>query len=179
MKDKILYLKQGKKYSDKREKYFMVENWIFDEGEHINLDVYERLALIYVIRKVNKKDNSTGKGDVFYMSSEELARVCGFSIGKAKNVLKALQEQGFIKKISTGSNFTGRANQYRVMNLEPQYVDGEEIPIMDLEHILSAEEFDKLFIRSKGYAYYYKSRDYFSHRKSLPQLIDKNTGEIL
>ena len=178
MKDKVLFLKQGRKYSDKREKYFMVENWLFDEGEHIDLDVFERLALIYIIRKVNKKDDSTGKGDIFYMSSEELARVCGFSIGKAKKVLKILQDQGFIKKISTGSNLTGRANQYRVMNLEPQYVDGEEIPIMDLEDILPAEEFNRLLIRSKGYAYYYEARDYFSHRKSLPQLIDRNTGEV-
>ena len=53
---KVLYLEQGEKYSDKQEGYFMVPNWLFDEGEYIELDVYERMALIYIIRLVNKKE---------------------------------------------------------------------------------------------------------------------------
>ena len=77
----------------------MVPNWIFDEGEYIDLDVYERMALLYIIRLVNKKDDSQGKGDIFFLSSEQLAKVCNFSIGKAKLVLKKLQENGFIKRL--------------------------------------------------------------------------------
>lgn len=65
---KILYLEQGEKYSDKQEGYFMVPNWLFDEGEYIDLDVYERSALIYIIRLVNKKDNSQGKGKLYPLS---------------------------------------------------------------------------------------------------------------
>lgn len=99
LKSKILYLKQGKKYSNAKELYFMVPNWIFDEGEYIDLDVYERIALLYIIRLVNKKDDSQGKGDIFFLSSEQLAKVCNFSIGKAKLVLKKLQENGFIKRL--------------------------------------------------------------------------------
>ena len=67
---KVLYLEQGKKYSDKQEGYFMVPNWLFDEGEYIDLDVYERMALIYIIRLVNKKDNSKVMGDIFFLSVE-------------------------------------------------------------------------------------------------------------
>ena len=59
--EKILYLEQGEKYSDKQEGYFMVPNWLFDEGEYIELDVYERMALIYIIRCVNRKIIVKGK----------------------------------------------------------------------------------------------------------------------
>ena len=96
--EKILYLREGKKYSDIQERYFMVPNWLFDEGEYFDLDVYEKMALIYIIRLVNKKDNSTGKGDIFFLSSEQLAKKCKFSPGKAKLVLKKLQNHGYIKK---------------------------------------------------------------------------------
>lgn len=94
---KILYLEQGKKYSDAKEFYFMVPNWLFDEGQYIDLDVYERIAMIYIIRLVNKKDNSQGKGDIFFLSAEQLAKKCNFSLGKAKKVLKKLQNYGYIK----------------------------------------------------------------------------------
>ena len=94
--EKVLYLEQGEKYSDKQEGYFMVPNWLFDEGEHIELDVYERMALIYIIRCVNKKDNSKGKGDIFFLSADNLSRKCKFSLGKAKKVLKKLQDYGYI-----------------------------------------------------------------------------------
>lgn len=93
---KILYLEKGEKYSDKQEGYFMVPNWFIDEGEYIELDIYERIALIYIIRLVNKKDNSQGKGDIFFLSSEQLAKKGQFSNSKAKQVLKKLQEHGYI-----------------------------------------------------------------------------------
>lgn len=75
---KVLYLEQGEKYSDKQERYFMVPNWLLDEGEYIELDIYERMALIYIIRLVNKKDNSQRKGDLFFLSSEQLAKIGKF-----------------------------------------------------------------------------------------------------
>ena len=43
----LLYLEQGKKYSDSKEFYFMIPNWLFYEWQYIDLDVYERIALIY------------------------------------------------------------------------------------------------------------------------------------
>lgn len=46
MKEIQLYLEQDEKYSDKQERYFMIPNWLFDEGEYVGLDVYERIALI-------------------------------------------------------------------------------------------------------------------------------------
>ncbi|MBM7834289.1 hypothetical protein [Clostridium sardiniense] len=175
---RVLYLDQGEKYSDKQEGYFMVPNWLFDEGEYIELDVYERMALIYIIRLVNKKDNSQGKGDIFFLASEHLAKVCNFSIGKAKLVLKKLQVQGFIKKIMTGSNFTGKANTYRVMNLQPMYVDGKEVALSEAEHNLSEEDFNELLFKCKGVTYYYSDEEKYSHRKALPLLIEKESGEI-
>lgn len=175
---KILYLEQGEKYSDKQEGYFMVPNWLFDEGEYIDLDVYERSALIYIIRLVNKKDNSQGKGDIFFLSSEQLAKVGNYSVGKAKKVLKKLQEYGYIKKIRTGNNLICKANTYKVMNLQPIYVDGKEVDLSEAEHNLSEEDFNELLFRCKGVAYYYSDEEKYSHRKALPLLIDYDSGEV-
>lgn len=175
---KVLYLEQGEKYSDKQEGYFMVPNWLFDEGEYIELDVYERIALIYIIRLVNKKDNSQGKGDIFFLSSEQLSKVGNYSVGKAKNVLKRLQDKGFIKKIRTGNNLIGKANTYKVMNLQPIYVEGKEVDLSELEHNLSEEDFNELLFRCKGVAYYYSDEEKYSHRKALPLLVEKESGEV-
>lgn len=178
MKEIQLYLEQGEKYSDKQERYFMIPNWLFDEGEYIDLDVYERIALIYIIRLVNKKDNSQGKGDIFFLSSEQLAKVCNFSLGKSKAVLKKLQENGFIKKIKTGNNLIGRANTYKVLNLQPEYVEGIEVTLEEVRQNLSEEEFDEILFRCKGVAYYYEDEKSYSHRKALPLLIDTSSGEV-
>ena len=175
---KVLYLEQGEKYSDKQERYFMVPNWLFDEGEYFDLDVYERIALIYIIRWVNKKDNSKGMGDIFFLSAEQLAKKCNFSLTKAKNVLKKLQEYGYIKKIKTGNNINNQANTYKVMNLQPQYLQGVKISLSDAKEKLSEEEFHKLLIKGKGTIYYYEEEDRYSHRKALPQIIDCYTGQI-
>lgn len=88
--NKVVCLEQCEKYSDKKEEYFMVPNWLLDEGEYIELDVYERMALIYIIRLVNKKDNRQGKGDTFFLASQKLGKICGFSNSKSKKVLKKL-----------------------------------------------------------------------------------------
>ena len=175
---KVLYLEQEKKYSDKQEGYFMVPNWLFDEGEYIDLDVYERMALIYIIRLVNKKDNSKGMGDIFFLSAEQLAKKCNFSLGKAKNVLKKLQEHGYIRKVRTGNNLSNKANSYKVMNLQPIYVQGVKVQLDELKNNLSEEEFYELVLRGKGEIYYYEDEESYSHRKSLPQIIDCYTGEV-
>ncbi|WP_294392290.1 hypothetical protein [uncultured Clostridium sp.] len=96
--EKVLCLEQGEKYSDKQEGYFMVPNWLFDEGEYIELDIYERMSLMYIIRLVNKKDNRQGKGDIFFLASEKLGNICGFSNSKAKKVLKNYRYMGILKK---------------------------------------------------------------------------------
>lgn len=176
--NKILYLEQGKKYSDIKECYFMVPNWLFDEGEYIDLDVYERIALIYIIRLVNKKDNSEGKGDIFFLSAEQLGKKGNFSLGKAKKVLKTLQEKGYIKKIKTGNNLINKANTYKIMNLQPTYVQGKEVTLSEAENNLSEEEFNELLFKCKGSAYFYADEKRYSHRKSLPLLIEKETGEV-
>lgn len=175
---KILYLEKGEKYSDKQEGYFMVPNWFIDEGEYIELDIYERIALIYIIRLVNKKDNSQGKGDIFFLSSEQLAKKGQFSNSKAKQVLKKLQEHGYIKKIRTGSNLTGKANTYKVMNLQPKYVEGKEVELSEVKNKLSEEDFDELLFNCKGVAYFYADEEKYSHRKALPLLIEKESGEM-
>lgn len=175
---KVLYLEQGEKYSDKQEGYFMVPNWLFDEGEYIELDVYERIALIYIIRLVNKKDNSQGKGDIFFLSSEQLSKVGNYSVGKAKNVLKRLQDKGFIKKIRTGSNLTKKANSYKVMNLQPTYIQGVKTSLSEAEKNLPEEEFYELLTKGKGNIYYYEDEQKYSHRKILPLVVDKETGEV-
>lgn len=176
--EKVLYLEQGEKYSNKKEGYFMVPNWLFDEGEYIDLDVYERMAMIYIIRFVNKKDNSQGKGDILFLSAEQLGKNCNFSLGKAKLVLRKLQEHGYIKKIKTGNNLRNKANSYKVMNLQPKYVYGVESSLSEAEQNLSEEEFDELLIKCKGVAYYYKDEDRYSHRKALPLLVDEESGEV-
>lgn len=178
MKNILLHLEQGGKYSEKQEGYFMVPNWLFDEGGYIDLDVYERMALIYIIRLVNKKDNNQGKGDIFFLSSEQLAKICNYSLGKAKSVLKKLQEHGYIKKIMTGNNLINKANTYKVMNLQPVYVDGVEVPLIEAEQNLSEEEFNELLFRCKGVAYYYEEEERYSHRKALPLLINRESGEV-
>lgn len=176
--NKILCLKQGKKYSDAKEHYFMVPNWFFDEGEYIDLDVYERMAMIYIIRLVNKKDKNKGMGDIFFLSAEHLSKKCNFSQGKAKKVLKKLQEHGYIKKIRTGNNINNQANTYKVMNLQPQYLQGVKVSLSDAQEKLSEEEFHELLIKGKGVIYYYEEEDRYSHRKALPQIIDCYTGEV-
>lgn len=175
---KVLYLDQGEKYSDKQECYFMVPNWLLDEGEYIELDVYERMALIYIIRCVNKKDNSKGKGDIFFLSAEQLAKKCNFSLAKAKLVLKKLQEHGYIKKIRTGNNLMKKANSYKVMNLQPNYVQGVEISLSEAEEKLCEDEFNELLVKGNGTLYYYEDEDRYSHRKLLPLLIDYESGEV-
>lgn len=175
---KVLYLEQAEKYSDKQERYFMVPNWLLDEEEYIELDVYERMALIYIIRLVNKKDNSQGKGDIFFLSSEQLAKIGNYSVGKAKKVLKKLQEYGYIKKIRTGNNLIGKANTYKLMNLQSRYVEGKEVDLSEAEHNLSEEDFNELLFRCKGVAYYYSDEEKYSYRKALPLLIEKESGEI-
>lgn len=175
---KVLYLEQGEKYSDKKERYFMVPNWLFDEGEYIDLDVYERIALLYIIRWVNKKDNSKGKGDIFFLSAEQLSKKCKFSLGKAKKVLKKLQDHGYIKKIRTGNSLMKKANSYKVMNLQPQYVQGIEISLSEAKEKLSEDEFNELLFKGNGTFYYYEDEERYSHRKSLPLLIDYDSGEV-
>lgn len=174
----LLYLEQGQKYSDAKELYFMTPNWLLDEGEYIDLDVYERMALIYIIRLVNKKDNTQGKGDIFFLSAEQLSRKCNFSLGKAKSVLKKLQEEGFIKKIKTGNNLIKKANTYKVMNLQPVYVRGIEVPLEEIEKVLSEDEFNELLFRGKGVAYYYEEEERYSHRKALQLMVNSDSGEI-
>ncbi|MDM0937624.1 hypothetical protein QTI81_07545 [Clostridium perfringens] len=171
--DKVLVLESGLKYSDIEERCFMVPNWLFDEGEYIELDVYERMALLYIIRLVNKKDDSEGKGDIFFLSAEQLAKVCNYSVVKAKRVLKKLCEVGYIRKIRTGSNLTGRANVYKVMNLQPVYIEGKETDLEELRFMLSEDEFNEILLKCKGFAYYYEERECYSHRKNLPLLFDK------
>lgn len=141
---------QGEEYSDRQERYFMVPNWLFGEGEYIDLDNYKIMVLMYIIRLVNKKDNRQGKGDIFFLASEKLGNICGFSNSKAKKVLKKLQVHGYIKKIKTGSNLTGKANTYKVMNLQLIYVKGEEVALSEAEQNLSEEEFDELLYKCKG-----------------------------
>lgn len=175
---KVLYLEQGEKYSDKQERYFMVPNWLLDEGEYIELDIYERMALIYIIRLVNKKDNSQRKGDLFFLASEQLAKIGKFSNSKAKQVLKNLQEHGYIKKVRTGNNLIGKANTYKVMNLQPIYIEGKEVDLSEVEHKLSEEDFNELLYRCKGVAYYYSDEEKYSHRKALPLIIEKESGRI-
>lgn len=175
--EKLLVLEQGEKYSDKKEQYFMVPNWLFDDGEYLDLDVYERMAFFYIMRLVNKKDNSRGMGDVFFLSAEQLAKKCNFSLGKAKLVLKKLQDHGYIKKIRKGSNLTRKANEYIVMNLQPIYVKGEEVELNEIRHMITEEEYYDLLGTPKGIVYRYEGGRY-SHRKALPQLLDKDTGEV-
>lgn len=174
---KLLVLEQGEKYSDKKEQYFMVPNWLFDDGEYLDLDVYERMALIYAIRLVNKKDNSRGMGDVFFLSAEKLAKQCNFSLGKAKLVLKKLQDHGYIKKIRKGSNLTRKANEYIVMNLHPIYVKGEEVQLNEIKDKITEEQYYEWLCSYKSTVYRYEEGRY-SHRKALPQLLDKDTGEV-
>ena len=176
--EKVLYLEQGEKYGDRQEGYFMVPNWLFDEGEYIELDVYERMALIYIIRCVNKKDNSKGKGDIFFLSADNLSRKCNFSLGKAKKVLNKLQDHGYIKKIRTGNNLMKKANSYKVMNLQPKYVQGIEISLSEAKEKLSEDEFNELLLKGNGTFYYYEDEERYSHRKLLPLIVNCFSGEI-
>lgn len=156
----------------------MVPNWLFDESGYIDLDVYERMALLYIIRLVNKKDNSKGKGDIFFLSAEQLSKKCNFSLEKAKIVLKKLQEHGYIKKIRTGKNLIKKANSYKVMNLQPNYVQGIEISLSEAEGNLSEDEFNELLVEGNGTIYYYEDEDRYSYRKLLPLIVDCDSGEI-
>lgn len=134
--------------------------------------------MIYITRLVNKKDNSQGKGDIFFLASEQLEKVGNYSVGKAKKVLKKLQEHEYIKKIRTGNNLIGKANTYKVMNLQPTYIEGKEVDLSEAEHNLSEEDFNELLFRCKGVAYFYADEERYSHRKALPLLIEKESGEI-
>lgn len=125
-----------------------------------------------------KKDNSKGKGDIFFLSSEQLANKCNFSLGKAKLVLKKLQEHGYIKKIRTGNNLINKANFYKVMNLQPTYVKGIEVSLSEEEEKLSEDELNELLIKGNGTFYYYEDEDRYSHRKVLPLIIKCSSGEI-
>lgn len=54
-------------------------------------------------------------------------------LSKANKILKVLEEQSYIKKISRGSNYTGRANTYVMLNLQPNYISGVEVELKEAE----------------------------------------------
>ncbi|WP_294392292.1 hypothetical protein [uncultured Clostridium sp.] len=63
------------------------------------------------------------------------------------------------------------------MNLQPIYIKGEEVDLSEAEQNLSEEEFNELLYKCKGVAYYYSDEKRYSHRKAVPLLVDKETGE--
>lgn len=173
-----LYLTEEKRYSDMREHYFMYPNFLYDEGEFIDVSINAKFAFGYMIRKANKQNRENGKQDIIYFSTNELASKCGFSPSTAKKVTKELIEKEWIRKISTGSNLTGRANTYRLLYPYPTYEEGVEVDINIVERELSYEEIDKMLAKGNGKIYYYEEDGVFSHRKRLPVLVDTDTGEV-
>ena len=65
------------------------------------------------------------------------------------------------------------------MNLQRTYVQGDEISLSEVEKNLSEEEFNELLIKGKGSIYYYEDEERYSHRKSLPLIINCNSGKIV
>ena len=178
MSNKMLLLDKDKRYSDLKEYYFMYPNFLYDEGEFIELSVNARHAFGYMIRKANKQNKENGKQDIIYFSAEELARKCGFSLSTAKKVTKELIENEWIRKVTTGSNLTGRANTYRLLFPYPRYVQGHEMDIDIVYDDLPEEKVDELLARGTGKIYYYEEGEVYSRRKRLPLLVDLETGEI-
>lgn len=154
----------------------MVPNFFFDEGEYFDLDIYERYSLYYIVRKLNQQ-KKTGKQDVFYMSAEELARVTGISSSRAKKTIKLLQEKGYMKKIHTGSNLTGKANTYLFTYLQPVYEVGEPVQLSELDNISDEDERNQILVKCGEMAYYYEQDNLYSHKKRLPVFVDHETGE--
>lgn len=72
----------------------------------------------------------------------------------------------------------GKANTYKVMNLQPRYVQGVEISLSEAQEKLPEDEFNELLLKGKGVIYYYEEEDRYSHRKALPQIIDCYTDEV-
>lgn len=179
MKSVSLILDSNFRYSNMFEQYFMMPNFLYDEGEFIHLSVHAKWAFGYMIRKANKRDQMNGKQDFIYFSYEELAKKCGFSISTAKKVTKELINEGYIKRVSTGSNLTGRANTYRMLYPYPRYEKGEEITINMAEKHIGQEELDVLLAKGVGKIYYYNQGDFYSNRKRLAYKLDTLTGEVL
>ena len=80
--------------------------------------------------------------------------------------------------MKTGSNLNKKANSYKVMNLQPIYVEGVEISINEAKEKLSEDKFNELLFKNNGSFYYYEDVDIYSHRKSLTLLIDYDSGEV-
>lgn len=64
------------------------------------------------------------------------------------------------------------------MNLQPKYVEGKEVELSEVKNKLSEEDFDELLFNCKGVAYFYADEEKYSHRKALPLLIEKESGEM-
>lgn len=150
MAEQVLLFDKDKRYSDMREHYFMYPNFLYDEGEFLNLSIHARYGFGYMIRKANKQNKENGKQDIIYFSSEELARKCGFSVSTAKKVIKELIELEWIRKITTGSNLTGRANTYRILFPYPQYMEGDEMDIAIVEQDIPHSDIDELLAKGTG-----------------------------
>lgn len=174
--NKTMILQEGIRYSDFDERFSMVPNFFFDEGEFFDLDIYERYSLIYIVRKLNQKQK-TGKQDIFYMSTEELARVTGISLSRAKKTVKVLQDKGYMKKIQTGSNLTGRANMYMFNYLQPIYELGEPVELSELNNIEDEDERNQILVKCGEVVYYYEHENLYSHKKRLPVFVNYETGE--
>lgn len=177
-KDKVVVLSEGKRYSDQKERYSMIPNWIFDEGEYLELDVYEKIAFMYMIRLVNKKDKKSGQQDIFFLSQEHLAKKCGFCHTKAQRIIKKLIEKGYITRLKIGSNLTGQASFYKMLYLQPEYEEGLEVKVSDLAGILSDEELVELNSKD-GTAYYHPSKLIYSKRKFLPRIYDRLEEQVV
>lgn len=175
---KVLVYDREIRYSDLDREYFMVPNFLYDEGENIELSVNSRHAFGYMIRKANKQNKENGKQDIIFFSFDELARKCGFSISTAKKVTKELIDQEYIRKVSTGSNLTGRANTYRILFPYPKYVEGVEVEINIVKRELPQQAIDELLAKGTGKIYYYWEDGVYSHKKKLPLKIDLETGEV-
>lgn len=153
MTGQVLLFDKEKRYSDMREHYFMYPNFLYDEGEYIDLSFNARYAFGYMIRKANKQDKENGKQDIIYFSADELARKCGFSLSTVKKVIKELIDKEWIRKIATGSNLTGRVNTYRILFPYPEYVDGAEIPVEFVQDYLLQDKIDEFLARGIGKIY--------------------------
>ena len=89
---------------------------------------------------------------------------------------KELIEKEWIRKLTIGSNFTGRANTYRIQFPYPVYVDGAEIDVEFVKDDLQQDKIDELLAKGTGKIYYYEEERGYSHRKRLPLLLDQETG---
>ena len=71
-----------------------------------------------------------------------------------------------------------KANSYKVMNLQPKYVQGIEISLSEAKEKLSEDEFNELLFKGNGTIYYYEDEGRYSHRKLLPLIVNYFSGEI-